>query len=65
MGSRATKQHTAYKSEYKSQVVYSTFTIRTLHYNFKAIKRKRVFKLKENLNGLIEKYKAKQVTKDY
>ena len=58
-GPQAKKWYVACKSEYDSQIAQSTFTITTLLYDHKAIEEKWVFKLKENFDGSIERYKAR------
>ena len=64
-GPQAKEWHAACKSEYDSQVARGTFTITTLPYDHKAIEGKWVFKLKENPDGSIERYKARWVAKGY
>ena len=64
-GSQSKEWYAAYKSEYDSQIARSTFTITTLPYNHKTIEGKWIFKLKENLDGSIERYKARWVAKRY
>lgn len=56
---QAKEWYTACKSQYNSQVIRETFTITIRTYNYKAIKRKWVFKLKENLDTSIKRYKAR------
>ena len=58
-GPQAKEWHAACKSKYDSQVAQVTFTITTLLYDHKAIEGKRIFKFKENLDGSIERYKAR------
>ena len=58
-GLQAKKWYVACKSECGSQIAQTTFTIATLFYDHKAIKGKWVFKLKENPDGSIERYKAR------
>ena len=66
MADSQTKEwYTACKFEYDSQIAQSTFTITTLPYDHKVIKGKWVFKLKENPDGSIERYKARWVAKEY
>lgn len=64
-GLQAKKWYIVCKTKYDSQVAWGTFTIIILLYDYKAIKEKWVFKLKENSDGSIEKYKAKWVAKKY
>ncbi len=63
-GPQAKEWYAACKSEYDSQVARGTFNITTLPYDHKAIEGKWVFKLKENLDGSIERYKARWVAKN-
>ena len=64
-GSQAKEWYAACKSEYDSQIAQSTFIITTLSYDHKAIEGKWVFKLKENPDRFIKRYKAKWVAKRY
>lgn len=64
-GPQAKEWYIVSKSEYNSQVMQSMFTIIILFYDHKTIKKKWMFKLKENLNSSIERYKVRWVTKRY
>lgn len=58
-GPQAKEWYATYKSEYDSQVEESMFSITILPYNHRAIEGKWVFKLKEDPDGSIKKYKAR------
>ena len=64
-GLQAKEWYAAYRSEYDSQIAQSIFTITRLFYDYKAIEGKGVFKLKENSDRSIERYKARWVAKRY
>ncbi len=62
-GWQAKEWYEACKFEYGSEVAQGTLTITTLPYDHKAIEEKWVLRLKRNLDGWIEKYKARWVAK--
>ena len=64
-GPQAKEWYAACKSEYECQVARGTFAITPLPYDCKAIEGKWVFRLKENPDGSIERYKARWVAKGY
>ena len=65
VGPQAKEWYTACKFEYDSQIAQSIFTIITLPYDHQAIEGKWIFKLKENSDEFIERYKARWVIKEY
>jgi hypothetical protein len=64
-GPQANQWKKAMQAEYDSQVERGTFQIASLPYDQKAIGGKWVFKLKENPDGTIARYKARWVAKGY
>jgi hypothetical protein len=64
-GPQASQWKQAMQAEYSSQVERGTFQIVSLPYDQKAIGDKWVFKLKENPDGSIARYKARWVAKGY
>ena len=63
--SDSSKRRTACDSEIQSLCKNKTWELVSLLHGRKAIRRKWVFKVKETVNGLIERYKARLVAKGF